>query len=67
MLAALVAGERDTETLAALAKARLRSKISDLVEALNGGLRDHHAFILSLHLQGIDEFTPFHRCTHQAR
>lgn len=57
MLAALVAGERDPETLAEMAKGRLRSKIPDLVEALNGGFRAHHAFIVSLHLKRIDEFT----------
>jgi transposase len=57
ILAALVAGERDPERLAALAKGRLRSKIPALVEALNGRFRDHHAFIVNLHLKRIDEFT----------
>lgn len=57
ILAALVAGERSPERLAELAKGRLRSKIPALVEALNGRFRDHHAFIVSLHLKRIDEFT----------
>ena len=57
ILAALVAGERSPEKLAELAKGRLRSKIPALVEALNGRFREHHAFIVSLHLKRIDEFT----------
>jgi transposase len=57
ILAALAAGERDPERLAALAKGRLRSKIPALVEALNGRFREHHGFIVSLHLKQIDEFT----------
>jgi len=36
MLDALVAGERDPEKLASLAKGRLKAKAPELVEALNG-------------------------------
>lgn len=54
ILDALVAGERDPETLAALAKGRLRSKTPQLVEALTGWFKDHHAFMVNLHLTQID-------------
>ena len=43
MLHALVAGERDPEVLAELAKGQLRKKIPELREALRGRFRDHHA------------------------
>ena len=39
MLAALIDGERDVRVLAEMAKAWMRSKISQLTEALTGGLR----------------------------
>lgn len=48
MLAALVAGERDPEVLAELAKGRLRKKIPALREALRGRFKDHHALLLRL-------------------
>jgi transposase len=48
MLAALVAGERDPEVLADLAKGRLRKKIPELRDALRGRFRDHHALLLEL-------------------
>lgn len=54
ILDALVAGERDPEKLAALAKGRLRAKIPELVEALTGRFRDHHAFMVNLHLTQLD-------------
>jgi len=43
MLAALVAGERDPDVLAELAKGRLRRKIPALRQALRGRFTDHHA------------------------
>jgi transposase len=43
MLAALVAGVRDPELLAELAKGRLRAKIPLLQEALVGRFGPHHA------------------------
>src|SRR5207247_4035900 len=46
MLAALVAGERDPEVLAGLAKGVLGKKITELREALRGRGRDHHALLL---------------------
>ncbi|MCA1708209.1 MAG: IS110 family transposase [Actinobacteria bacterium] len=48
MLAALVAGERDPEVLAELAKGRLRKKIPELQEALRGRFREHHALLIGL-------------------
>ncbi|MHB8335610.1 MAG: IS110 family RNA-guided transposase [Acidimicrobiales bacterium] len=57
MLDALVAGERDPEVLADMAKRRLRSKIPELTEALTGRFNDHHAFLVKVHLNLIDEHT----------
>ena len=51
MLHALVAGERDPEVLAELAKARLRKKIPELRQALRGRFRDHHALLIGLCLE----------------
>ena len=48
MLAALIAGERDPDTLAELSKGRLRTKIPQLREALRGRFREHHATILKI-------------------
>jgi len=48
MLSALIAGERDPETLAELAKGRLRAKIPTLREALRGRFGEHHATILKI-------------------
>jgi transposase len=58
MLAALVAGQRDPEVLAELARGRLRKKIPELREALRGRFKDHHAMLIGLildhtaHLEG---------------
>ena len=57
MLAALIGGERDPQVLAELAKARMRPKIPQLVQALTGNFGEHHAFLCRLHLQRIDELT----------
>ncbi|HET7415574.1 MAG TPA: IS110 family transposase [Arthrobacter sp.] len=54
MLEALINGERDPQVLAALAKGTLRSKIPELVEALTGRFKEHHAFMARLHLDQID-------------
>lgn len=54
MIEALIAGERDPERLAELAKGTLRNKIPDLVKALNGRFGDHHAVLLRMHLDHID-------------
>src|ERR671913_696832 len=50
MLAALVAGERDPQVLAELAKGRLRSKLPQLRQALRGRFREHHGLLVGLAL-----------------
>ena len=57
MLEALVEGERDPAVLADMAKRRLRNKIPELTEALHGRFGDHHAFLVRLHLDLIDQHT----------
>jgi transposase len=58
MMAALVAGERDPQALADLARTRMRTKISQLEEAF-AGLRlgtfdDHHRFLLARMVARVD-------------
>ncbi len=53
MLAALIAGERDPDTLAELAKGSLRRKIPALRQALRGRFTDHHALLIGLCLDHI--------------
>lgn len=55
MLEALIAGERDPELLAEMALTRMRPKIGVLREALVGRFDDHHALLLRMHLDHIDE------------
>jgi transposase len=54
MLQALVAGDRDPDALAELAKARLRQKLPALREALVGRFSGHHALLVSEILAHID-------------
>jgi transposase len=54
MLAALIAGERDPNTLAQLARSRMRTKLPDLREAFTGRFTEHHAFLLARMLAHID-------------
>ncbi len=54
MLEALVAGERDAEQLASLAKGRLKEKHAQLVEALSCRLQSHQSFLIVEHLAQID-------------
>jgi transposase len=54
MLDALVAGERDPDVLAQLAKGMLRKKIGLLRQALRGRFSDHHALLIGLCLDHID-------------
>ena len=54
MLEALINGERNPEVLAGLAKGTLRSKIPELVDALTGRFKEHHAFMTRLYLDQID-------------
>ena len=55
MLAALIAGERDPQTLAQFARGRMRGKITDLEEAFTGRFSGHHAFLLTKMLARIDQ------------
>lgn len=54
MLRALVAGERDPEVLAELAKGTLRRKLPALREALQGRFEDHHALLVGEILAKLD-------------
>jgi transposase len=54
MLEALLAGQRDTEQLASLAKGRLKEKREQLVEALSCRLQPHQSFLIAEHLAQID-------------
>ena len=58
MLNALLAGERDPEELAELSKGRLRQKMPELILALEGRFRPHHARLLArmlAHIGFLDE------------
>jgi transposase len=55
ILDALVSGERDPQALASLAHASMGRKSAALVEALTGRFTDHHAFMVQLHLDRIDQ------------
>ena len=57
MLEALIAGVRDVEALAGLARTRLRSKIPQLRLALEGRFDAHHALMLRMHLEHIDQLS----------
>jgi transposase len=52
-LDAIIAGETDPEQLAALARGRLRASREQIVEALRGRVREHHRFMLKLHLEQV--------------
>lgn len=54
MLDALVAGQRDPEVLAELARRRLRVKIPQLQQALTGRFSDAHALVLGEILAHVD-------------
>jgi len=53
MIAAMAAGERDPRVLAGLARARMRARHDDLVEALDGMFDDHHGELAGLLLDQI--------------
>jgi len=54
MMNALIAGERDPQVLAQLARSRMRAKIPALQEAFIGRFSDHHAFLLATMLARVD-------------
>jgi transposase len=55
MLEALIAGQRDTDALANLARGRLRTKRDQLAEALRGYCTSHHCFLLTEYLCQMDD------------
>lgn len=55
MLQALVDSERDPKVMAELARGRMRPKIEQLTEALEGRFNDHHRFMVSFRLARIDQ------------
>src|SRR3954454_5107675 len=54
MLKALISGTRDADTLADLARGRMRSKLPALRQALEGNFKPHHALIVSHILAHLD-------------
>lgn len=54
MLDALIAGQRDSNALAELARGRLRAKLPELRLALDGRLQPHQSFLLQQILAHID-------------
>lgn len=58
MLAALIAGERDPQVLADLARGVLRKKNDDLVEAFYASrFREHHGWLLAKMLSRVDQLS----------
>jgi transposase len=54
MLDAIIAGETDPDALVDLQRGKLKATAEELRDALQGSVRDHHRFMLKLHLQQID-------------
>src|SRR5215831_8509392 len=54
MLGALIAGERDPQVLAGLARTRMKAKHDALAAALEGRFEDHHAQVIQILLEEID-------------
>ena len=54
MLAALLAGERDPDVLADLARGRMRAKLPQLRQALTGRIQPHHLVLIDQILEHID-------------
>lgn len=54
MLEAIVAGQEDSQQLAQLARGRLKEKIPQLKQALQGRVREHHRFLLAEYLDEWD-------------
>lgn len=50
MLEALIDGETDLETLVSLRRGHLKASKEELLQALGGSVREHHRFLLKLHL-----------------
>jgi len=57
MIEALIAGERNPHRLADLARARMKTKRTALIKALDGRFDDHHAELARILLDQIDTLT----------
>ena len=57
MIEALIAGERDPQVLAGLARGRMRVKHAALVQALTGQFDDHHGELARILLDSYDALT----------
>ena len=57
MIEALIAGERDPQRLAGLARGKMKAKHADLIEALTGAFDDHHGELARILLNQIDALT----------
>jgi transposase len=57
MIEALIAGQRSPRVLAGLARASLRKKTPELIEALDGRFEDHHGELARILLDQIDALT----------
>ncbi len=55
MIGALIAGQRDPEVLAQMAKGRMRSKIPQLQDALASRFKEHHGLLCRAMLARIDQ------------
>jgi len=55
MIEALIAGQRDPNVLAEMAKGKMRSKIPQLQDALAGRFDEHHALLCAAMLARIDQ------------
>lgn len=54
ILDALVGGERDPMKMASLAHGSVKASRTEIAEALEGNVTDHHRFMLALHLRHIE-------------
>ena len=57
MIEAMIAGQRDPQKLADLARGRMKAKRAALIEALTGRFDDHHAELAAILLAQIDSLT----------
>ncbi len=57
IIEALIAGERDPNVLAGLAKGRARARLGALAEAVDGRFSDHHACLARMLLDQIDDLS----------
>jgi transposase len=55
MIEAIIGGEEDPERLADMARMRLRNKIPELRQAMQGRVTDHHRFPLKMLLRPLDQ------------